>query len=93
MHYRSFVACSITFYKDAKPDQAYETVGKIESHIQKNFFFGGKVELEDEAYDELRQKACELGGDAVLIEDYISTAASEVTHIHLWATVVRFARP
>ena len=63
--------CEIQFFKDAQPQKNYETIGKIESHIKKNFFFGGKVQLEDEAFKELRIKACGLGGDAVIINDSI----------------------
>lgn len=81
--------CEIIFYKDSKPSEPYITVGKIESHIKKNLFFGGTVQLEDEAYKELRIKACELGGDSVIIDDYIETSAAEMSHIHVWATVLK----
>lgn len=83
--------CEIQFYKDAKPQRNYETIGKIESHIKKNIFFGGKVELEDEAFQELRIKACELGGDAVIIDDSIESSGSEMTHVHVWATVIKYS--
>ena len=83
--------CEIQFYKDDQPQKNYETIGKIESHIKKNFFFGGKVQLEDEAFKELRIKACGLGGDAVIIDDSIETSASEMTHIHVWATVIKYS--
>jgi hypothetical protein len=83
--------CEIQFYKDAKPQKNYETIGKIESHIKKNFFFGGKVQLEDEAFKELRIKACELGGDGVIIDDSIETSVSEMTHVHVWATVIKYS--
>ena len=56
--------CEITFFKDAKPSVPFETLGKIESHIAKNFFF--------------------------VIDDHIQTSASEMTHLHVWATVIRF---
>lgn len=82
--------CEIKFYKDTKPSEAYESIAKIESHIEKNLFFGGKVQLEDEAYKELRKKACSLGGDAVLIDDCVESSASEMSHVHVWATVVKF---
>jgi len=81
--------CEIQFFKDTKPTELYEAIGKIESHIKKNFFFGGKVQLEDEAFKELRLKACNLGGDAVIIDDYIESSASEMTHVHVWATVLK----
>lgn len=84
--------CEVRFYKDKndRPAESYEPVGKIESHIKKNLFFGGKVQLEDEAFEELRKKACSLGGDAVLIDDYIESSVAEMTHIHVWATVIKF---
>lgn len=83
--------CEITFFKDAKPTIPYEIIGKIESHIAKNAFFGGKAQLENEGYKELRQKACGMGGEAVIIDDLIETSATEMTHVHVWATVVRFS--
>jgi hypothetical protein len=82
--------CDIKIYKDTKPTEQYETLGKIESHIKRNFFLGGRVNLVDEGFQELRQKACELGGDAVVIDDYMESAVSEMTHVHVWATVVKF---
>jgi hypothetical protein len=81
--------CEIIFFKDTKPTEPYDVIGKIESHIKKNLFFGGTVQLEDEAYSELRLKACELGGDSVIIDDYIDTSAAEMTHVHVWATVLK----
>jgi hypothetical protein len=85
--------CEIQFFKDDdKPQKNYETIGKIESHIKKNFFFGGKVQLEDEAFKELRIKACGLGGDAVIIDDCIETSVSEMSHVHVWATVIKYSK-
>lgn len=85
--------CEIQFFKDdAQPQKDYETIGKIESHIKKNFFFGGKVQLEDEAYKELRINACGLGGDAVIIDDCIETSVSEMSHVHVWATVIKYSK-
>jgi hypothetical protein len=81
--------CEIRFYNDEKPNNPYEVIGKIESHIEKNLFFGGKAKLEDEAYKELRLKACGLGGDAVIIDDSIETSAAETSHVHVWATVIK----
>ena len=49
------------------------------------------MELEDEAFKELRIKTCELGGDAVIIYDSIETAVSEMTHVHVWATVIKYS--
>jgi hypothetical protein len=72
-----------------KPSVSFETLGKIESHIAQNFFFGGQARLEDEGYRELRTKACGIGGNAVVIDDHIQTSVSEMTHLHVWATVIR----
>jgi hypothetical protein len=83
--------CDIIIYKDSKPTEQCEILGKIESHIKRNFFFGGRVNLEDEGFQELRQKACELGGDAIIIDDYMESAVAEMTHVHVWATVVKFS--
>ena len=83
--------CEIQFYKDDQPQKNYEAIGKIETHIKKNFFFGGQVQLEDEAFKELRIKACGLGGDAVIIDDSIETSVSEMTHVHVWATVIKYS--
>lgn len=81
--------CNIEFYKDTKPSEPYAIIGKIESHIKKNLFFGGRVQLEDEAYNELRSKACDLGGDSVIIDDYIESSAAEMSYVHVWATVLK----
>ena len=78
-------------YKNAKPEQPYSVVSKIESHLKRNFFLGGKVSLESEGFQELKQQGCALGGDAVIIDDAMETAVSEMTHVHIWATVVKFA--
>ncbi len=82
--------CEIEFYNDSEPTSPYEPIGKIESHIEKNFFFGGTVQLEDEAYKELRKKACSLGGDAVIIDDAIESSSGETTRVYVWATVIKF---
>jgi len=88
-HEQNVKDCNIQFYKEIKPSKPYVIIGKIESHIQKNVFFGGTVQLEDEVYSELRLKACHLGGDSVIIDDYIETSATEMSHIHVWATVLK----
>jgi uncharacterized protein YbjQ (UPF0145 family) len=82
--------CEIQFYKDGKPKVEYESLGEIESHIKKNIFLGERAQLEDEAYKELRKKACKLGGDAVIIDDHMESTAAELTHVHVWATVIKF---
>jgi hypothetical protein len=65
----------------------HRAVARIESHIQRDFFFGGRVSLQDEAYRELRAKACEAGGDQVRVDDFMESQAAEMTHVHVWATV------
>jgi hypothetical protein len=67
----------------------YQEIAKIESHIKRNFFFGGRVTLLEDAYKELRAKACEVGGDQVRVDDFVESAAAEMTHVHVWATVFR----
>ncbi len=70
-------------------EQACKNLAKIEAHVQKNLFFGGRVALEDDAYPELRLKACQLGGDIVIVDDYLASTASEFSHVHVWASVLR----
>ena len=82
-------SCSIQFFSQTKPTSDYATIAKIESHVQKNMFFGKTATLEDDAYAELRKKACAVGGDAVVIDDYVESTASEFSHVHVWATVIR----
>lgn len=67
----------------------YQEVAKVESHIKRNLFFGGRVTLLEDAYEELRVKACEIGGDQVRVDDFVESAAAEMTHVHVWATVFR----
>ncbi len=71
---------------------AWQLVARIESHIQRNIFFGGRVSLHDDAHKELRSKACLLGGDAVRIDDSLESGAAEMSHVHVWATVFRKPR-
>jgi hypothetical protein len=84
--------CRVEIYPDRKkkPERPYEIITRAESHVQRNFFFGGKATLDDDAYTELRKQACRVGADAILIEDVIESKASEFSHIHLWAELVRF---
>ncbi len=82
-------SCSVTFYKKIAPEGKYDTLAKIESHVQKNIFFGGNATLEDEAYAELKKKTCGIGGNAVIINDYVESRASEFSHVHVWATSIK----
>jgi hypothetical protein len=82
--------CEIQFYLKTMPtEQACGSLAKIEAHVQKNLFFGGRTDLEDDAYPELRAKACQLGGDVVVIDDHVTSTASEFSHLHVWASVLR----
>jgi hypothetical protein len=81
--------CDVQFFNHRKPDADYETIAKIESHIQKNMFFGRKANLEGDAYDELRIKSCAVGGNAVVIDDYVESSAAEFSHVHVWASAIR----
>jgi len=81
--------CPIAFFAKEKPTGSYEAIGRIESHIAQNLLFGGAAKLQDEGYRELQRKACGLGGDAVTIDDHVTSAAAEMTHLHIWATVLR----
>jgi hypothetical protein len=74
--------------KSNAPNLPFETLGKLETHVQRNLFFGGRASLED-AYDELRVKACQMGGNLVTIDDYMESSASEFSHVHVWATVLK----
>ena len=80
------------FEKPARPNANVEVLAKIESHIKRNFFLGGKVSVKEDAYKELRLRACQLGGDSLIIEDSVESAAAEMTHVHVWATVLRTSR-
>lgn len=82
-------ACKVSFFKKIKPEGKFETLAQVESHVQKNVFFGGDAKLEDEAYAELREKSCAMGGNAVIINDYVESRAVEFSHVHVWATVIK----
>lgn len=84
--------CVVDIYadKNQKPDRAYRELSKAESRIRRNIFFGGKATLEDDAYAELRLQACKIGADAVIIEDYIVSSAAELSHVYVWAVLVRY---
>lgn len=88
-HQPSAPDCTVTFFKKTKPDQAFNVLAQIESHVQQNFFFGGTAKLEAEAYAELKKKTCGVGGNAVIINDYVESRASEFSHVHVWATSIK----
>ncbi len=81
--------CEIKFFKKVQPEGKFETLAKIESHVQRNMFFGGDAKLEDEAYAELKKKSCAIGGNAVIIDDFVESRASEFSHVHVWATTIK----
>lgn len=84
--------CEVQFVEKVSPHiMPYETLGKIETHVQRNLFFGGRASLGD-AYNELRAKACQLGGNVVIIDDHIESSASEFSHVHVWATVLKVSQ-
>ncbi|MEI7613979.1 MAG: hypothetical protein WCK63_13845 [Betaproteobacteria bacterium] len=85
-------SCNIQFFNHSKPSSSYETLAKIESHVQKNMFFGRTAKLEDDTYDELRQKACAIGANAVVINDYVESTAAEFSHVHVWASAIKLNR-
>lgn len=82
-------ACKVSFFKKIKPQGQFETLAQVESHVQRNIFFGGDAKLEDEAYAELKEKSCAVGGNAVIINEYVESRAAEFSHVHVWATVIR----
>ena len=85
----SLERCHVLITDKANPPTvSFQTLSKLETHIQRNFFFGGRASLND-AYDELRLEACKLGGNVVIVDDYIESSASEFSHIHVWATVLK----
>lgn len=85
--------CEVEFFQRAvPPSKPYKTVAKIETHVQKNFFFGGKVDLENDAYPELKLKACDLGGNAIVVENVVESKAAEFSHVHVWASVIRISK-
>lgn len=82
--------CPVRIYRrPEKPDGRFDTLAKVETHVQRNIFFGGRATLERDAYAELQIKACRVGGNGVLVEDWIESSAAEMTHVHVWATVIR----
>lgn len=84
--------CKVQIVEKATPlILPYETLGKIETHVQKNLFFGGRASLDD-AYDELRVKACQLGGNLIIIDDHIESSAAEFSHVHVWSTVFKVSQ-
>jgi hypothetical protein len=81
--------CIVQFFDKSNKPARYDVVGKIETHIEKNIFFGSTPHADNEGYKELRTKACELGGDAVIVEDTMESHAAEMNHLHIWASVIR----
>jgi hypothetical protein len=83
------VQCPITFFKKTKPEGEFKVLAKIESHVQRNIFFGGDAKLEDQSYAELKTKTCSLGGNAVIVDDFVESRAAEFSHVHVWATAIK----
>ncbi len=84
--------CKVDIYADKsqKPQRPYRVITQAESSIRQNVFFGGKATLDNEAFAELRKQACKVGADAVVISDYIESSATEMSHIYVWADLVRY---
>ena len=78
----------IQIFRDSKPTKEYQVIGKVESHVRRNIFWGGTARLDDEGYKELKAKARAMGGNAVIIDDVIETKAAESSHVHIWAKVI-----
>lgn len=81
--------CAVAFFKQTKPDGKFETLAQIESHVKRNVFFGGDAKLEGEAYAELKKKTCGIGGNGVIINDYVESRAAEFSDVHVWATAIK----
>lgn len=77
--------CKIDILEKSALPAGFETIGKLETHIKGNIFFGGVVRTNDEGYKELRTKVCALGGNAVVIDDLIESSSAEMRHVHIWA--------
>ena len=85
-------SCPIAVVAHVDGDQApagYTRLGRVETHLVRNMFGGGQPTVDD-AMPELRAAACKLGGDALAIDDAMTTSATETRHLHVWASV--FAR-
>jgi hypothetical protein len=85
-------SCRIAVVAHVDGDNApagYTRIGRVETHIVRNMFGGGQPTVDD-AMPELRTAACKLGGDALAIDDTMTTSATETRHLHVWASV--FAR-
>ncbi len=39
----------------------------------------------------MAERARGLGGTAVIVDEVLETSASEMSHLHVWATVIRLA--
>lgn len=85
--------CVVDIIEKNKLPDNFETLGSIETHIKGNIFFGGVVRTNDEGFKELRKKTCLLGGNAVVIDDSMEIASVEMRHVHIWARVLRVAKP
>ena len=84
------VNCEIAlFRKDVPPTEPYETLGKIEAHVARNVFLGGMPLVEAETHRELREQACQLGANAVVIDESVESSVIEMRHIHVWARALR----
>jgi hypothetical protein len=81
--------CVVQVFTDKAKAGQYVEIKKIETHINRNVFFGGSPSLERDAYPELKDQACALGGNGVIIDDQMRSLATEQGVLHVWATVIR----
>ena len=79
--------CKVTVFADKKSAGNYKALSKIETHIKKNMFLG-HAGLKGAAYKELKKQACSVGGNGVIVDDFVESKAAEMTHVHVWATVI-----
>ena len=80
--------CAIQVLQKGTRPEHHAVVGNIETHVKQNGFFGGRADLDD-ALPELKRKACALGGDALVLDNVLTSGAAEDSHVHVWATVFR----
>ncbi|ARU54611.1 hypothetical protein OLMES_0508 [Oleiphilus messinensis] len=81
--------CTVEFFMQQEPEGDYQVLNELETHTKRNLFFGGKVNLTDDVYTRLRKESCAMGGNGVIITDYIESQAGEMTHVHTWAKVIK----
>jgi hypothetical protein len=82
--------CLVNVFSEQKPQLQFTELASINAHIQVNMFGASRKSMVAKAIKELKAKACELGGDAIIITDSIESSAAEFSHLRTWATVIKF---